>query len=69
MFEWGVDTVTRVKFNPSEHNIIASVALDRCIYLYDIRGNSALQKVAMKNKCSAICWNPYEPMNFVVVSL
>jgi len=20
----------------------------------------------MKNKCSAICWNPYEPMNFVV---
>eukprot|EP00347_Sterkiella_histriomuscorum_P000212 403376755 len=65
-FEWGVDTVTKVKFNPSETNIIASISLDRSIVLYDIRGNTALQKINMKNKCSAICWNPYEPMNFVV---
>ena len=65
-FEWGVDTVTKLKFNPSETNIIASISLDRSVVLYDIRGNSALQKIQMKNKCSAICWNPYEPMNFVV---
>ena len=68
-FEWGVDTVTRLKFNPSETNIIASVSLDRSICLFDIRGNTALQKIHMKNKSSAICWNPYEPMNFVVVKI
>lgn len=49
--------------------MLASVALDRSIILYDIRGNTALQKIQMKNKCAALCWNPYEPMNFVVVSI
>mmetsp|Transcript_43281 Transcript_43281/g.31602 ORF Transcript_43281/g.31602 Transcript_43281/m.31602 type:complete len:94 (+) Transcript_43281:434-715(+) len=65
-FDWGVDTVIKLKFNPSEVNLLASVAMDRSICLYDIRGGSALQKVFLNNKSSAICWNPYEPMNFVV---
>lgn len=68
-FEWGVDTVTKVKFNPSESNLIASVAMDRSVCLYDIRGNSTLQKVYMKNRSNAICWNPQEPMNFVIVRI
>lgn len=67
-FEWGIDTVTKLKFNPSETNLIASVCIDRSICLYDIRGNTPLEKIFLKNKSSAICWNPYEPMNFVVVS-
>lgn len=65
-FEWGVDTVTKLKFNPSMPNLIAAVSVDRSICLYDIRGNTPLKKVFMKNKSSAICWNPQEPMNFVV---
>jgi WD repeat and SOF domain-containing protein 1 len=68
-FEWGVDTVTKIKFNPSESNLIATVAMDRSVCLYDIRGNTALQRITLKNKSSAIAWNPYEPMNFVVVSV
>lgn len=40
--EWGVDTITRLKFNPSETNILATVSMDRSICLYDIRGNTAL---------------------------
>ena len=68
-FEWGIDTITKLKFNPSEANLIASVAMDRSICLYDIRGNTPLQKITLKNKSSALCWNPYEPMNFVVVSV
>mmetsp|Transcript_5720 Transcript_5720/g.5203 ORF Transcript_5720/g.5203 Transcript_5720/m.5203 type:complete len:228 (+) Transcript_5720:697-1380(+) len=40
--------------------------MDRSICLYDLRGGSALQKVFLNNKSSALCWNPYEPMNFVV---
>jgi WD repeat and SOF domain-containing protein 1 len=65
-FEWGVDTVTKIKFNPSQVNLLASCALDRSICLYDIRGNTPINKIYLKNKSSAICWNPQEPMNFVV---
>ena len=65
-FEWGVDTVTKVKFNPSQVNLLASVGMDRSICLYDIRGNTPVNKIYLKNKSSAICWNPQEPMNFVV---
>lgn len=40
--------------------------MDRSICLFDIRGNTALQRITLKNKSSALAWNPYEPMNFVV---
>jgi DDB1- and CUL4-associated factor 13 len=65
-FEWGVDTVTKLRFNPSETNLILSVAMDRSICLFDIRGNTALNRITLKNKSSALAWNPYEPMNFVI---
>lgn len=55
---WEVDTVTKLKFNPSETNLLASVSQDRSICFYDIRGRSALQKIYLKNKSSALCWNP-----------
>jgi len=61
-----VDTVTKVKFNPSEVSLLASVGTDRNICLYDIRGNTPITKIYLKNKSSALCWNPQEPMNFVV---
>ena len=41
-FERGVDTVTKLKFNPSETNLIATVGMDRSICLFDIRGNTPL---------------------------
>ena len=40
--------------------------MDRSICLYDIRGNTPINKIYLKNKSSSICWNPQEPMNFVV---
>ena len=58
--------MTKIKFNPSQVNILASVAVDRAICLYDIRGNTPINKIYLKNKSAAICWNPQEPMNFVV---
>ena len=66
---WNIDTVTKVKFNPAETNLLASVAVDRSLCFYDLRGKSALEKVHLKNKSSALCWNPQEPMNIVVVSI
>jgi len=40
--------------------------MDRSLCFYDIRGNTPLQKVYLKNKSSALCWNPQEPMNIVI---
>lgn len=65
-FEWGVDTVTKLKFNPSQQNLLAAVCMDRSICFYDIRGNTPINKIYMRNKSSALCWNPQEPMNLVV---
>jgi DDB1- and CUL4-associated factor 13 len=59
----GIDTVTKVKFNNVETNLIACTSMDRGIYLYDIRGKTALQKTILLNKSSALCWNPQEPFN------
>ena len=36
-FSWGADTVTSVKFNPVEVNVMATTADDRNIALYDCR--------------------------------
>ena len=66
---WDADTITKVKFNPSETSLIASVCQDRSVIFYDLRGKTALQKVYLKNKSAALCWNPQEPMNIVIVSI
>jgi WD repeat and SOF domain-containing protein 1 len=47
-FEWGHDTVSCVKWNPSEDYIIASTASDRSICLYDIRAKTPIRKVILK---------------------
>jgi WD repeat and SOF domain-containing protein 1 len=65
-FDWGIDSVVKVRFNPSETNLLLGTSLDRSVILYDIKGNTPLRKVTMKNKSNAICWNPYEPINFTV---
>jgi WD repeat and SOF domain-containing protein 1 len=55
---WNIDTVSKVKFNPSEYNLLASVSQDRSLVFYDLRGKSSLQRIHLKNKSSALCWNP-----------
>lgn len=65
---WGTDTVTSVRFNPVETNVLASTASDRSIALYDIRSESAIKKVILKMKTNAIAWNPMEAFNFVAAN-
>lgn len=65
-YDWGIDTVTKCKFNPADSNLIACTSMDRGIYIYDIRGKEALKKTIMLNKASCIAWNPQEPINFTV---
>jgi WD repeat and SOF domain-containing protein 1 len=41
-FEWGSDSILKVKFNPSDVNLLAGTGIDRSIVLYDIRGETPL---------------------------
>lgn len=67
-YQWGVDTVHKIAFNPVENEILGAVAQDRSILLYDCRDNTPLRKVIMKLRSNALAWNPMEPMNFVVAN-
>lgn len=64
---WGSDdTVTVVRYNPAERDLIAHCSNDRGIGLHDARTSSALQKTIMSMKCNCLEWNPMEPYMFVV---
>jgi len=67
-YKWGVDTVTRVKFNQVEQDILASVMMDRGIFLADSRQNSPLAKLYLKNKSNSLSWNPREAFVFTVAN-
>lgn len=67
-FEWGSDSITSVKFNPVETDILASTATDRAVALYDIRGNTPIRKVIMEMKSNAVSWNPMEAFHFTIAN-
>merc|ERR1719198_2663359 len=67
-FEWGCERVITGRFNPAEPCLVASTAVDRSIGLYDLRGNSPIRKVFLKLRSNALCWNPMEPLNFIVAN-
>jgi len=65
-YDWGIDSILKVKFNPAEPNLVGCVGLDRSITLYDIRGQTPIRKNALTNKSMTLAWNPMEPINFTV---
>jgi len=66
---WGsADTVSVVRFHPSEHQIVANCSQDRGIGLHDIRTASAMKKTVLKMRSNDLQWNPMEPLNFVVAN-
>ena len=67
-FSWGVDSISHVKFNPVETNVIASCCSDRAIALYDIRQSTPLRKVILSLRSNSICWNPMEAYHFTVAN-
>ena len=67
-FTWGVDSITNIRFNPIEYNIIATTGSDRTVALYDIRGSTPLRKVVLSMKSNGIAWNPMEAFNFTVAN-
>ncbi|KAJ3048315.1 DDB1- and CUL4-associated factor 13 [Rhizophlyctis rosea] len=67
-FQWGAETITSVKFNQTETNILASCGTDRTIILYDIRTGTPISKTIMALRTNAIAWNPMEAFNFTTAS-
>lgn len=67
-FEWGADSVTRVRFNPAQANLVGALSNDRSVTIYDLRTGSATQKAVMQTRANALCWNPMEPMHFTLAS-
>jgi hypothetical protein len=47
-FEWGSDSVTSVRWNPSESHVLAATGTDRSIALYDVRGATPIRKVTLE---------------------
>jgi hypothetical protein len=47
-FAWGSDSVTAVRFNPAEADLLASAGSDRSIALYDLRSSTPIRKIIMQ---------------------
>ncbi|KAL6949791.1 rRNA-processing protein sof1 [Hanseniaspora vineae] len=65
---WGCETVTHVKFNQVETDILCSTGTDNSVVLYDLRTNSPTQKIVQTMRTNSICWNPMEAFNFAVAN-
>ena len=66
--EWNVDSILKVKYSPSDPNVLCGTCSDRSILIYDLRGETAVQKVTLPNKSMSLSFNPLEPMNFTVAN-
>ena len=67
-FEWGVDSVHSVRYNPSQPNIVASTGSDRSVCIYDTRLRTAVRKLILQMSSNAVCWNPREAFNFTAAN-
>ena len=67
-FQWGVDTVHHVRFNPVEKHLLGAASSDRSIILYDTREVGPVRKVVMNLKTNCISWNPMEAMVFTAAN-
>jgi WD repeat and SOF domain-containing protein 1 len=67
-YEWGEASLISCKYNPSETNLLAATMADNSVGLFDTRTSSGIQKIFLKNKSNAICWNPRDPFIFGVAN-
>ena len=67
IFQKGV-SVSSVKFNLLEHNIILSSASDRSIKLHDLRLHSPVKKIFLEMQTNDILWSKINPWDFIVAN-
>jgi WD repeat and SOF domain-containing protein 1 len=57
-FSTSAESVTGVRFNPSEPSVLASVGSDRTFILYDIRTGKAERRIVMQVYAHPCAWLP-----------
>ncbi|KAH9024961.1 WD40 repeat-like protein [Lactarius hengduanensis] len=67
-FSTSAESVTRVRFNPSEPSVLASIGSDRTFILYDIRTGKAERRVVMQMKNNDLSWSPTFPTTILLAS-
>lgn len=66
--QWGSASVHGIRYNGVETEILAAVAADRSVILYDQRAQVPLHKMTMKLRSNAVAWNPMEAFIFSLAS-
>jgi len=67
-FQWGVDSVHLVNFNPVQTNLLSAAASDNSIMIYDTRDVGPVRKVILTLRTNAVKWNPMESMVFTAAN-
>ncbi|KAI6115352.1 WD40 repeat-like protein [Pisolithus croceorrhizus] len=67
-FPTATETVTSVRFNPSETSVLGSIGSDRSFTLYDIRSGKAERRVTMQMRSNALAWSPTLPTLVLLAS-
>mmetsp|Transcript_6206 Transcript_6206/g.14652 ORF Transcript_6206/g.14652 Transcript_6206/m.14652 type:complete len:434 (+) Transcript_6206:46-1347(+) len=65
---WGVSSISGIKFNPIEHNIIISTGSDRSVVLYDLRLQLPVKKFVMEMRSNDVCWNQLISSEFTLAN-
>lgn len=55
-FSWGADTITALRFNPAEPDVLASAGSDRSVALYDLRSSTPIRKIIMQARPGEDLW-------------
>ncbi|KAH0582830.1 DDB1- and CUL4-associated factor 13 [Termitomyces sp. J132] len=67
-FPTSTETITGVRFNLSEHSVLASIGSDRTFTLYDIRTGKAERRVVMQFRSNSLAWSPIYPTTMLLAS-
>lgn len=67
-WQWGIDSVSYIRFNQIETDLAVAAATDRAVILYDIRKPEPIRKVVMAMRSNAICWHPMQASVFTVAN-
>ncbi|THH28640.1 hypothetical protein EUX98_g5545 [Antrodiella citrinella] len=67
-FPTSSETISAVRFNPSESSVLASIGSDRTFTLYDIRTGKAERRVIMQFRSNSLAWSPTFPTTVLLAS-
>jgi len=62
------ETISSLRFAPSEPSVLASVGSDRTFILYDIRTSTAERRTILSFRANALAWSPTFPTTVLLAS-